>query len=236
MVKKLIIVLASLFVFIGNADVLHWQVDSSSIVHYDNGTATDLYTFLTPVPWTAEDNKPKITDASGNVIGYGDGMPDAIVAARINVCDAQGNVLRTLENIHGNVVDDSWKAPIDIGHPNSPNGVGADAKSSNMNNNINNLSEYYQVAILKKVQGDWNAGIFEEIAWSGLYSGNLLDESGNFILSDNPEAVAALTAWIPQEYYTYRPVPVYDYTPAPEPTTLVLMLLGIGVISLRRKT
>lgn len=172
-------------------------MNQGDTVHHKDGTFSDLYTFLVPVSWSTEDHKPAIV-VDGKVVGHGDGNPDAIVAARVNVCDAYGNVLRTLENIHGNLVDDSWKSPVDIGHPDSPNGVGATAKSSNRNNNINNLHEYYQVAILSRVQSDWNQGIYEEIAWSALYSGELLQANGNFVLSDDKDITDALSAWIPQ--------------------------------------
>ena len=67
--------------------------------------------------------------------------------------------------------------------------------------------------------------------------GGLLDENNNYSLDSmtEEEAKEALAAWLPQDFYTYRPVPVYEYHPAPEPTTLVLMLLGLGMLGLRRR-
>ena len=128
-------------------------------------------------------------------------------------------------------MDDSWHAPVDIGHPNSPDGVGATAASSSLNSMITDLSEYYQIAILSKSEGEWNEGIFQEIAWSALYSGDLLAHEGSYDLNMDPEssALELLTAWVPEEFYTTRPVPVYDYVgPLPEPSSGLLTLVGLG--------
>ena len=87
---------AVLFSFSGFGDVMLWNVDPQSTVHTAEGDK-DLYTFLIPVPWTSEDNRPTIAhdtgerDEYGNPIytyTHGDGKRDAIVAARVNVCDA----------------------------------------------------------------------------------------------------------------------------------------------------
>lgn len=220
----------------GRADALYWLVDEHAEVIGSSGqNIGDLNTFLVPVQWTDEDHRPKTQLPDGTFI-YGDGVGDAIVAARINVYDGNGNFLKTLENIHGDIVDDSWHSPVDIGHPNAPNGVGATAKSSNMNNNKNNLAEYYQIAIMSRVQGEWNAGVFQEIAWSALYSGELLEHNGNYVLSDDEAVVAALRAFAPSTYYTTRPVPMYDYHPAPEPNSGMLVLIGMSVLLLKRKS
>jgi len=206
-------------------------------VHHADGATETVYQFLVPVPYSADDVLPA---------GGGNGRQDANAVARINVytmnADGSMSFVRTLENFAGKIADDSWHAPVDIGHPNSADHVvgGPDhaARSTSLNNVASDLQYYYQVEILSRVETTYNgegSSILKELAWSALFQGELLDAEGNYVLSDDPDAIAALTAWIPPDFYTYNPVPVYEYHPAPEPTTLVLMLLGLGVIGLRRK-
>lgn len=203
------------------ADTLLWQVNPGSVVHGENGVEyNSLYAFLSPKQWSPDG------DANGNHYIYG---------ARVNLCDANGNILREMEIENGNLILNSNNSPVDIGHPNSPNGVGATGISTDDNNLSIDRTYYYQLSILQGYHNKWNDNfIFQEIAWSALYSGELLEANGSYVLSDNLEEVTS--AWIPEEFYTYRPVPVYDRSVmAPEPTTLVLMLLGWCVIGLRRK-
>lgn len=46
MIKKLFILLVSLFAFVGVADTLFWQIDPEATVHYANGSTTTMYTFF----------------------------------------------------------------------------------------------------------------------------------------------------------------------------------------------
>lgn len=157
------------------------------------------------------------------------------MGARINVYSADGTWLRTLENIHGTAIDDSWHSPIDIGHPNSPNGVGGTGVSTSLNGVSTDLDEYYQVAILSRSETEWNGNpVLREIAWTALYSGELLQANGHYSL-DAESIEQLVSAWVPQEFYTYKPVPVYNYGDVPEPGSGLLTLVGLGILALRRK-
>ena len=233
MVKKLVIVLVSLFAFIGVADTLYWQIDPNATVHHADGRTETIYQFLTGEPYSPNGNEQ--------------GM-HYIIGARVNVVtdpsafsqtSAGAGVVRYMETENGRIIENAANSPVNIGHPSvGLNGVGV---STDDNGIAADRGLYYQLSLVLGEHNKWNDDnhyIFREIAWSALYLGGVLDESNNYTLDDltEEEAKQALISWLPQDYYTYRPVPVYDYTPAPEPTTLVLMLLGIGVISLKRKT
>ena len=150
--KKLVLFLLAALAFQTlEGDVLLWTVDKDAeVVGAGDQSLGSLERFLVDVPWTSADNNPINVDPQGQPIvdehgDYvrGNGIPDALVVARVNVYDQAGNWLRTMENIHGNVIDESWKAPVDVGHPNSPNGVGATAASSDLNSSAIDLDEYY---------------------------------------------------------------------------------------------
>lgn len=217
--KFLAIVAFATIGLVSSADTMKWQVNPNDVVHLADGTTASLNLFLSLETWDPTDSN-------------GDGQY-SIFAARVNVCDVNGNILRTMETKIGNTVDDSWHSPVDIGHPNE---VGATAYGANVNNTVANLSQYYQTAILLGTHNNNNTGwIFQEIAWSGLYSGELLQANGNYALSDDQDVIAALSAWIPEEFYTYKPVPVYDHVSVPEPTSGLLLLIGVGMIGLKRR-
>jgi hypothetical protein len=247
MIGGMIVAVALAFTMPANADVLLWTVDKDSeVVGAGDQSLGSLERFLIEVPWTTEDIRPKIDtgqkDEHGNPIyTYGNGKPDSLIVARVNVWNPDSDPMdyppaRTMENIHGNVVDESWKAPVDIGHPNASSGVGSIAASQNLNSSAANLNEYYQVAIMTATEGEWNGQyIYNEIAWSAWYSGSWLEHNGSYDLqNDGTKPFLDMISWTPDIYYTYKPVPKYDWHGVPEPTTGLLALIGLGFLGLTR--
>lgn len=210
MIKKLVVVLASLFAFAINADLLYWQVDPNAHVNGVDSNHDSIYKFLNDVEWDGQTH---------------------VLAARIDVWGSDWTWLKTMEStLNGN----SWDKFVDIGHA-SPDGssiVGATASSTQWNNLGRNL--YYQIAILAG-EDHGTHYIWQELCWSAWFEGALLESEGSYDLTYTPPTLEEMSKWIPQEFYTYRPVPVYDYTPVPEPNACVLMLIGFGMICLRRK-
>lgn len=231
--KMIMLIMAFVACGAAFADTLFWQVDPYATVHNADGTVTSLYTFLTGEPYAPNG------DGSSLNMHY-------IIGARINVSSdpsafsqtsASHGILRDMEIEHGNTIVNSQENPLDIGHPNAGH-VGGSGISSDRNSVSSNKELYYQISILVGQHNQWNENyIFQEIAWSALYRGGFLEDNGNYTLDnlDEDAARALLTEWIPNDYYTYRPVPVYNYGNAPEPGSGLLALIGLGIIGLRRK-
>lgn len=234
MLKKLITIISFIALpLIGTCDTLYWQVDQFATVHNADGTSSSLYTFLTGMPYAPNG------DGTSLNMHY-------IIGARINVSSdpsafsqtsAGHGILRDMEIEHGNTIVNSQENPLNIGHPNAGY-VGAHGISSDRNSVSTNRELYYQVSILLGEHNEWNNNyIFREIAWSALYQGGLLEDNGSYSLQnmDEESAMELLTTWIPTEFYTYRPVPAYDYGIAPEPNSCILILFGAAILLLKRK-
>ena len=230
MIKKMIMIAAMMIGAMAFADVLFWQVDENAKVNYANGSTSSMWDFLMAEPYAPNGNEQ--------------GM-HYIIGARINVSSDPSDfsqtspshgILRDMEIEHGNTIVNSYENPLNIGHP-SAGHVGGTAISSDRNNVSTDRDLYYQVSILLGQHNQWNDSyIFQEIAWSGLYRGDYLEGLGSYRLGDMDEAEAekVLNAWKPDQFYTYRPVPVYTPGQVPEPTTGLLALIGFGFLGLTR--
>ena len=195
------------------SDLLYWMVDSDAEVV---NTGEYVYLFLM-------DHDEIVWDGSTHII-----------VARVNVYDGNGNLLKTMENITGPIGGgNSWDTYIDIGHPGSGKTpeIGATATSTQWNNL--GRPYYYQVEILA---GEKHGGayIYEEVMWSAMFSGALLEHQGSYDLTYDPH-LENMVPWIPTEFYTSNPVPKYDWPLIPEPTAGILELVGICMLLLKRK-
>ena len=235
MIGGMIAAVALAFTMAANADVLYWQVDPDSTVNYANGETSSMLDFLMAEPYAPDG------DASGN---------HYIIGARVNVSSDPSvfsqtrtdppvnGVLRWMETENGRIIQNSANSPVDIGHPST--GLHGSGVSTDDNGIAADRELYYQLSIVLGWHNKWNDDnhyIFQEIAWSALYQGDFLEEIGSYRLGDMDEAMAMqiLNAWRPDQFYTYRPVPIYTPGQVPEPSAGLLVMLGIGILGLKRK-
>ena len=204
MIGGMIAAVALAFSMVANADVLFWQVDPSATVNYANGSTSSMWDFLLAEPYAP---------------------------------NGTNGVLRWMETENGRIIQTAANSPVDIGHPSTSlhgSGVSTDDNGISVDREL-----YYQLSIVLGTHNQWNDDnhyIFQEIAWSGLYRGDYLEGLGSYRLGDMDEATAEqiLNAWKPDQFYTYRPVPVYTPGQVPEPTTGLLALIGLGFLGLLR--
>ena len=233
MIKKMVMIAAMMIGAMAFADVLFWQVDPDAIVNYANGSTSSMWDFLMAEPYAPNG------DANGN---------HYIIGARVNVSSdpsvfsqtrtepPANGILRWMETENGRIIQNAANSPVDIGHPStSLHGSGV---STDDNGIAADRALYYQLSIVLGTHSQWNdTYLFQEIAWSALYQGDFLEEIGSYRLGDMDEATAEqiLNAWKPDQFYTYRPVPVYTPGQVPEPSAGLLVMLGLGLLGLKRK-
>ena len=202
---------------LGRGDVLWWTVSKDATVD----ETSSLYTFLSTKPYSPfnEDNWDE---------------PYTEYLAQVVVVNYSGETLATLpvgwatgetNPYSGNpMVDfDPDITLVEIGHP-SAGYVGAEWSASKVSHEL--VEEYlFQVQILQDSSGEENLICFSDFARGADLDYEHIYTEGTL---DPPIEIP----WTPMKFYTISPVVP---SPVPEPTTFLLLLLGFGILALRRK-
>jgi len=195
-----------------NADVLMWQVSPDARVADQVGHT--VYSYLLQMMPIAENQT---------------------WAAQVYVKDADGNVLRTLENLTGTSTGNSWDRAIDA----NPLAAGQSITAESQAHNALGQGNYYQIH-LKLGTEHGGSYIYEEVLYSANYSGRYLEahHDYNFNWDDDD---SALSPWSPLDFYSSNGVaPFIDYKGEsaiemlPEPSSGMLLLVGAGLLLLKR--
>ena len=236
MIKKMVMIAAMMIGAMAFADVLFWQVDENARVNYANGSTSSMWDFLMAEPYAPNGNEQGMHYIIGARVSV---VSDPSTFSQTSTEPSPGHgVLRWMLTENGRIIQNAANSPVDIGHPStSLHGSGV---STDDNGIAADRALYYQLSIVLGTHNQWNDDnhyIFQEIAWSGLYRGDYLEGLGSYRLGDMDEAEAekVLNAWKPDQFYTYRPVPVYTPGQVPEPSTELLVMLGLGLLGLKRK-
>ena len=236
MIKKMVMIAAMMIGAMAFADVLFWQVDPSATVNYANGSTSSMWDFLMAEPYAPNGNEQGMHYIIGARVSV---VSDPSTFSQTSTEPSPGHgVLRWMLTENGRIIQNAANSPVDIGHPStSLHGSGV---STDDNGIAADRALYYQLSIVLGTHNQWNDDnhyIFQEIAWSGLYRGDYLEGLGSYRLGDMDEATAEqiLNAWKPDQFYTYRPVPVYTPGQVPEPSAGLLVMLGLGLLGLKRK-
>ena len=216
--KKLTTFLYVGILFLGmvRGDVLLWMINPDAQISDATDGGPSVYTFVTQ-----------------ETIPY-DGT-DHILAARIVVKDAAGNVLKTLENISGTATGNSWDRAIDVSPVRNGNAVTAESQA----HNALGQSNYYQMQILTG-ERHGEAYIYNQILYSSNYSGYWLEayHDYNFGYDDDD---SQLTPWTPPVFFVDdAKTPYIDYNSnpgaLPEPSSGLLVIMGSAMLLLRRRS
>ena len=215
----------------GQADVLWWSVTEDIDVVQEGSPNVSLYQFLGNLPWDDWDYwyAAQIVTSRGDILNqYYHGMDENY--NKLYYQDNGGLPLTTTENPNYPwiVVDDGLHGTVqltDIGHPDSPNGVGAEWSMADAPREMLEEVEF-QMQIV-----DANDNV---ILWSDYVTGKWLmggDGNPHVHTSNGGLAPPVQIPWIPEKFYTINP-----YTPpVPEPSTSLLALIGSSLLMLKRK-
>lgn len=214
MLKRFAIVVWFFAIWISaNADVLMWQVSPEAKIA--DQIEHTVYSYLQTMMPIAENQT---------------------WAAQVYVKDADGNILKTLENMSGTSTGNSWDKAIDA----NPLVAGQSIVAESQAHNSLGQSNYYQIH-LKLGTEHGGSYIYEEVLYSANYSGYYLEAHHDYNFSWDDDD-SALSPWNPEDFYTNNSAaPFIDYKSGnavdmlPEPSSGILLLFGTSFLLLKRK-